>query len=109
MVNGRDVDENHRGSALYFSTTLGTTNPSSYSSSTDRGGWLELEYGDGGNVVSMTVHAACHDASDANRCYNGAGGTATLDDRRDFLDDRDTSNSTPQHCVCTDEQHYQYR
>jgi len=52
-------DGDHRPSALYFSANLGGLTP------TDRGGYVELDYGEGGNALSMTVHGDCVDRGSA--------------------------------------------
>jgi len=51
-----------RPSALYVSTGLDAA-----SVSAGEGGWLELDYGDSGNVTAMTVHAECAQRAAAPR------------------------------------------
>ncbi len=99
ITNG--YDEGRRPSALYLSSNLrkATVPPTEIDPATDRGGWLELDYGEGGNVVAMTVHARCHDRDASTACYDN-NETASIDDRRTNL---------RASCVCAAEQHYQYR
>jgi RHS repeat-associated protein len=89
LVNGADAGPALRPSALYLAADL--DGPPS-----DRGGWLELDYGEGGNVVALTVHAQCSDASAA--CDDPGG--ADLDARRAALRAA---------CSCQSEQHTQFR
>ncbi|HHH27872.1 MAG TPA: hypothetical protein ENK57_05960, partial [Polyangiaceae bacterium] len=80
-----------RPSALYLATNLDQgTGPQS--------GWTEVDYGAGGNMVSMTVHAQCADAP--GRTCDDASSAGDLDARRDALNDN---------CACDVEQHYVYR
>jgi len=89
ITNGDELDE--RPSALYLAHNLDLSmHP------TDQRGWLEVDYGVGGNMVSMTVHARCDDAP-GETCTTPSG---TLDQQRDDLND---------HCACDIEQHYVYR
>src|SRR5690606_30690598 len=73
--------------------------------SVDRGGYVELRYGDSGNVETMTVHAQCRDASAALGCYlerDEATGqpTGSLSAQKSRLAER---------CACQSAQHYDYR
>jgi RHS repeat-associated protein len=79
-----------RPSALYLAADLAGPVGS-------RGGYVEIDYGEGGNVVEMTAHAGCTDAP-SQICID-PGGIDVLA-RRESLHAR---------CVCSDEQHYQYR
>ncbi len=78
-----------RPSALYLASNLdgGTLHGGS--------GWVELDYGDGGNVAAMTVHSQC---SAVTTCAD-PGGT-DIDARRSALRSG---------CSCAEEQHYVYR
>jgi RHS repeat-associated protein len=96
ITNG--YDEQKRPSALYLSTNLPDAAPAMYESGVDRGGWLEVDYGVSGNVVAMTVHAQCADASSTDLCW---------DDRTDDVDTR--RDDIRNNCVCEAEAHYQYR
>jgi RHS repeat-associated protein len=92
IANGADLGGGERPSALYLAGNL-------TGGATDRGGYVELTYGVGGNVATMTVHAQCVDAPSPNtETCEDPGGT-DLDDRRDALHDQ---------CKCGVEQHYQY-
>ncbi|HJL44359.1 MAG TPA: RHS repeat-associated core domain-containing protein, partial [Polyangiaceae bacterium LLY-WYZ-15_(1-7)] len=86
--NGADIDPSSRPSALYLAADL--EGPPS-----DRGGWVEMDYGESGNLEMMTVHGTCADAAGA--CVDPGG---PLETRRSALR---TS------CRCATEQHYQYR
>ncbi len=98
LVNGADEDIGAlRPAALYFSAQLPTSAPS-FDAGIDRGGWVDLEYGESGNVEEMTVRARCHDASAMDVCY---------DDTSLALSSRETHAIA--HCRCDREQHYQYR
>ncbi|MBZ0117849.1 MAG: RHS repeat-associated core domain-containing protein, partial [Sandaracinaceae bacterium] len=66
--------------------------------SVDRGGWLELDYGENGNVTAMTVHGQCHDLDSMTACWDNA--SLTLSGRE---------NQLRAQCACAVEQHYQYR
>lgn len=88
ISNGADTDASLRPSALYLAADLG--GPPS-----DRGGWVEMDYGESGNLVMMTVHASCADTT--STCVDPGGSLAA---RRSAL----SAN-----CSCAEEQHYQYR
>jgi RHS repeat-associated protein len=61
-----------RPSALAIATDLpASSHPFGGS---ERGGWVEVDYGDSGNVSAVTVHGACRDTSAAAICFD-AGGT----------------------------------
>src|SRR5690606_22497677 len=51
----RDEEERHRP---YLASNLDASTPS------DLGGWLETDYGQGGNLLAMTAHAQCTHASE---------------------------------------------
>ncbi|WP_275935527.1 SpvB/TcaC N-terminal domain-containing protein [Sandaracinus amylolyticus] len=84
-----------RPSALYVSSDI----PTHAMSTTEqqRAGWVELEYGVGGNVTSMTVHGQCRDAA-----------TQTCSDLS-TTDPTARANHLRTHCRCESEQYYQYR
>ncbi|MBI4511515.1 MAG: hypothetical protein HY698_17915 [Deltaproteobacteria bacterium] len=79
-----------RPSALYLASDL-------RGPATDRGGWVEMDYGVSGNAVAMTVHAQCVDRTPAT-CGDMAGSDVGF--RRGVL------RST---CACASEQRYEYR
>ncbi len=100
ILNGHEAGK--RPSALYFASNLlpvADPPPPTPDPSIDRGGWVSLEYGESGNVLSMTVRGQCHD-------------TTTL-----FCDDPDPEGTDPDYrdqelaasCQCDVEHHYQYR
>ncbi|MFT3925550.1 MAG: SpvB/TcaC N-terminal domain-containing protein [Myxococcales bacterium] len=80
-----------RPSALYLASNLDPSTP------TDLGGWVETDYGRGGNLLAMTVHARCVNAS-ASTCSDPGGSDPST--RRSALRSR---------CSCQSEQHYVYR
>jgi len=86
-----------RPGALYFSTNVrdfdGTPDPL-----VDRGGWLDVSYGEGGNATLLTVRAQCHDADASTSCWD--------DTTQDYAS-RGAQLRT--RCVCAEEQHYEYR
>lgn len=88
ITNGYDVAE--RPSALYLASNVDV------SSAHDRG-WVELDYGVGGNVTAVTVHAQCDDVTTSS-CADPGG--ASYGTRREALRDG---------CDCQYEQHFQYR
>jgi RHS repeat-associated protein len=96
ITNG-DTVAGRRPSAMYISSHLPIGAPS-YSPGTDRGGYVELDYGVSGNAVAMTVHARCFDRSSTSTCHDG--GNSDLATRRTDLRAA---------CLCVAEQHYQYR
>ncbi len=74
LVNGAQG----RPSALASAHDLGGDDPA------NRGGWLDVAYGDGGNVLAYEVHARCADA----------GGVCAADDLA--------------RCACAEAQRYEY-
>ncbi len=94
LVNGFQTHE--RPGALYFAANL-PRSPSATDSSIDRGGWLRVRYGRGGNATALTVRAQCVDR-DASSCFDDV--TLGLEDRELHL---------VENCACADEQHYEYR
>jgi RHS repeat-associated protein len=94
-----DPTQYKRPSALYLATNISDSPPSSYDGNADRGGWVWLDYGEGGNVEAMTVRARCADEAEQNRCYDDAS-LPSFDNRNEHLRTA---------CRCDKEQHYQYR
>ncbi|UJR84874.1 Hypothetical protein I5071_69530 [Sandaracinus amylolyticus] len=92
ITNGLDIDA--RPSALYFATNIAAP----LASPQGNAGWLELDYGAGGNVTAMTVRAQCGPRETQAVCTPGAG--------TDDLARRDSLRAT---CACAQEQHYEYR
>ncbi|UJR84230.1 SpvB/TcaC N-terminal domain-containing protein [Sandaracinus amylolyticus] len=95
ISNGID-EAGDRPSAIRLAASI-TTSPHPYDASADRGGWLEVDYGDSGNVTAVTVHGQCRDASALAVCIDAGG---SVQSRRDALRSA---------CSCGVEQHYQYR
>ena len=89
--NGNSTGETSgsRPSALYVASNL-TAGVAGSSN-----GWVEVDYGVGGNVVGMTVHAQC--SNGASACVDPEGDS---DARRAAL---------RANCDCATEQHYAYR
>jgi len=93
ITNGRDIDR--RPGALYLSTNIP---PSGGIESTWGGaGWVEVNYGQGGNVSDYTVHGQCQDRVEPSSCSD-AGGS---------LSSRITNFQT--HCTCATEQRFPER
>jgi len=90
ITNGADYAALERPGSLRVAADL--DGPSG-----DRGGWVEVDYGEDGNVLAMTVHAACTDAP-AETCDDEGGNTPGLH-----------AASLRSDCVCAQEQHYVYR
>ena len=92
IVNGYDVG-GRPGSIVFASIVahLGAIDPL-----VDRGGFVELEYGVGGNVVSTTVRGQCRDTALA---CSDPGGTSV----------GSRASALRAACACDVEQHYQYR
>jgi RHS repeat-associated protein len=87
-----------RPSTLRLATSIsGPGSTTTYAPSVDRGGWVEVDYGDSGNVSAVTVHGTCHDASVTQLCRDPGGA----------LESRRTALRTV--CRCDVEQHYAYR
>ena len=97
ILNGHEATPSTgtgRPSALYLASNI--LSMGGVDTSIDRGGWVHLEYGQSGNVQSMTVRGQCHDT--AQLCADPGG---TDPDARD--------DALAAHCECAVEQHYQYR
>lgn len=92
IQNGNALEGSERPSALYLSTDIDEHG---------NGGWLEVDYGDGGNVRRMTVHAQCTERSGFT-CAEPTSGS--LDDRKNH-----SSTGLRASCDCALEQHYVYR
>ncbi|MCB9592813.1 MAG: hypothetical protein H6719_08775 [Sandaracinaceae bacterium] len=88
ITNGDQVTDATRPSALYLATNL-DDGPGS------NAGWVEVDYGRGGNMEAMTVHAQCVDSSGS--C--APSGTDLASQR----------NALRTNCSCAVEQHYVYR
>jgi RHS repeat-associated protein len=91
ITNGYEVSE--RPSALYLASNVNTGDAH------DRG-WVELDYGAGGNVTAVTVHAQCSDAS-------FSAGPSCHDDLSSDIETR--RRSLRDGCSCALTQNYQYR
>ena len=90
ITNGND-ESGQRPSAIYLASNIDLgTGPGA--------GWVEVDYGDGGNVTAMTVHGQCVDVS-AGSCTDDPT-TGTSSSRRTAL---------RAGCSCAVEQHYVYR
>lgn len=94
ITNGIDETDG-RPSAIRIATNISTADHTY--ATTDRGGWVEVDYGDSGNVLGVTVHGRCRDVSAASRCVDPGTTIAT---RRNTLRTR---------CRCDVEQGYTYR
>ena len=88
ILNGDDVDATRRPSALYLASNVSEGTGAN-------AGWVEVDYGLGGNVTAMTVHGQCVDAGSG--CSDPGG--SDLSARRAAL----------RACSCDAEQHYVYR
>ena len=92
IANGNALDDQpgvggQRPSALYLASDIAA----------GQGGWVEVDYGAGGNMTAMTVHGQCTTAA-ATTCTDPGG--ADLLHRLDAL---------RTDCTCAVEQHYVYR
>ena len=110
ILNGHEAGA--RPGALYFASNIdsslggGTVDPA-----IDRGGYVTLEYGVGGNVRSMTVRGQCHDTGGSGSGGSGSGGSGSgvLCEDPGGLDPDDRRDELTTDCSCDVEQHYQYR
>jgi RHS repeat-associated protein len=84
-----------RPSALQLASNLPSSQPP-LAAQLDRGGYAEVDTGDGGFVTAVTVHGQCSDT--ARACYD--------DVRRNLAERRSQLRSR---CQCKLEQHYAYR
>jgi len=94
-----------RPGALYFSANLPASAPG-YSAAADRGGYLELTYGEGGDVTTMTVHAQCRDVSAVATCWAPSTPAGSDTGGVGWAARRTQARAG---CSCQAEQHYQYR
>ncbi len=96
ITNGDDdATATLRPSALYVASNVPETDEDlSYGGA----GWVEVDYGAGGNVRAMTVHAQCGHADLTDRC---------VDDPEAARADR--AAALRRGCACSVEQHYVYR
>lgn len=94
--HGLDEDDG-RPSALRLASNLPHTPPAP-AVGVSRGGYLWADYGEQGDLLTLTVHSQCKDKSPALVCYDDT--TGTLSNRNEWLGGR---------CSCEQEQHYQYR
>lgn len=94
--NGADASAaaDLRPSALYLSSNVRT---SGFDPLEPNQGWLDVDYGEGGNVVAVTVRAQCTDRA-PSQCVD----TPTDDPAA-----REAQLLAG--CLCASEQHYQYR
>ncbi|MBN8614789.1 MAG: RHS repeat-associated core domain-containing protein [Deltaproteobacteria bacterium] len=95
ITNGRDEGDDTRPSALYFATNIDSV--AGIESGWDGAGWVEVAYGDSGNVTSFTVHGECDDTT-TNSCTDSPSSSASS--RASIL---------AAGCTCAVEQHYSYR
>jgi len=101
ILNGHEATSSTgtgRPAALYLASNLPTSTATGMPS-IDRGGWVSLEYGESGNVLSMTARGQCHDVSASVVCIDDPIET----DPEQRGDDLATG------CACDVEHHYQYR
>jgi RHS repeat-associated protein len=92
IVNGDNLSSTLRPSALYLASNIGDGTSPLHGGS----GWVEVDYGVGGNVASMTVHSQCGNATGATCADTGSDLAARRQNLR-------------ANCVCAVEQHYVYR
>ena len=95
ITNGRDEEGEARPSALYLATNIDSI--PGIEGGWDGAGWVEVDYGDSGNVESFTVHGECTDT----------GSDTCTDVPTDNVEDR--ANNFRSGCTCGVEQHYSYR
>ncbi|HBQ17788.1 MAG TPA: hypothetical protein DEF51_43895 [Myxococcales bacterium] len=100
IENGADRAAHERPAALHLATDIRQSSqpPVSIDVGEDRGGWVELTYGQSGNVVEMTVHGQCRDPSASSACWDD------LD-----LEGSARASHLRASCFCATEQHYAYR
>ncbi|MEQ9076577.1 MAG: RHS repeat-associated core domain-containing protein [Sandaracinaceae bacterium] len=100
IENGADRTAHERPAALHLATDIRQSSqpPVSIDVGEDRGGWVELTYGESGNVVEMTVHGQCRDPSASSACWDD------LD-----LEGSARASHLRASCFCATEQHYAYR
>ena len=100
IENGADRAAHERPAALHLATDIRQSSvaPTSIDVGEDRGGWVELTYGQSGNVVEMTVHGQCRDPDASSACWDD------LD-----LEGAARASHLRASCFCATEQHYAYR
>ena len=91
---GNGLELGARPSALYRASNLPASAPFTGAS----GGWLEVEYGRGGNVLSLTARAQCTATAGADLC------STTATDPQQAWHELMTCRWS-----CASEQHYDYR
>jgi len=94
-ASGRGANPTLRPSALYVASNLPRSESEALESND---GWLDVDYGAGGNVVAMTARARCTDANAGNQC---------VDDPT--LDPETRETQLRQRCACAFEQRFEYR
>jgi RHS repeat-associated protein len=92
ITNGRETG--NRPGALYLSTNITT---GGIESTWGGAGWVEVNYGQGGNVSDYTVHGQCQDRVEPSSCSD-------VDDK---LANRISNFQT--NCTCATEQHFSLR
>jgi RHS repeat-associated protein len=93
ITNGREVGA--RPGALYLSTNI--PGSGGIESTWGGAGWVEVNYGQGGNVSDYTVHGQCQDRVEPSSCSD-------VDDK---LANRISNFQT--NCTCATEQHFSLR
>ncbi|MCU0682762.1 MAG: hypothetical protein MUF34_11025, partial [Polyangiaceae bacterium] len=97
ITNGNE-EPGGRPSALRLAADLPTAAPASASPAAERGGYVEVDYGEGGFVSALTVKGQCTDVSTEQACWDDPA--QGVDARRALLRAR---------CACQAEQRYEYR
>ncbi len=95
ITNGRTEEGGARPSALYLATNIDSS--PGIEGGWDGAGWVEVDYGDSGNVESFTVHGECTDS----------GSDTCTDNLSDSVEER--ADNFRDGCTCGVEQHYSYR
>jgi RHS repeat-associated protein len=93
ITNGRETG--NRPGALYLSTNI--PGSGGIESTWGGAGWVEVNYGQGGNVSDYTVHGQCQDRVEPSSCS----------DTDDKLANRISNFQT--NCTCATEQHFSLR
>ncbi len=93
ITNGRETG--NRPGALYLSTNIDTTG--GVEDTWGGAGWVEVNYGQGGNVSDYTVHGQCQDRVEPSSCHDVTGSLAS----------RISNFQT--NCTCATEQHFSLR
>jgi RHS repeat-associated protein len=97
LTNG-DREPGGRPSALRLASDLPTAAPAGPAPPAGRGGYVEVDYADGGLATAVTAHAQCDDAPGGQTCWDDPA--AATEPRRALLRAR---------CACRAEQRYEYR